>query len=92
MKRRTVIALACAISVPLIAVALYSISQSETRANAAVLAEDRKAVHELILEYSRDHGHQPKCFDELVSSGYLKTIPKEMLPAINDLGLTEHCE
>jgi len=95
--RRWIIVGTCLAGLAVIAIALPCIipaleKQGVGRAKAAVLAEDTNVVHNAIVAYSKDHGHQPKCLDELVTSGYLKSIPRDFLSKAKDLGLAEHCE
>ena len=63
-----------------------------SKARDAAIAEDTKVVHDAFVSYTKDHGHEPKCLDELVRSGYLKSIPKDFLPKANEMGLSEHCQ
>jgi len=95
--KRWIIVGTCLVGLAVIAIALPCIipapeKQAESRAKAAILAEDTNAVHNAIAAYSEDHGHQPKCLDELVTRGYLKSIPRDFLPKAQSLGLAQHCE
>jgi competence protein ComGC len=95
--KRWIIVGTCLAGPVVIAIALPCIipapeKQGESRAKAAILAEDTNAVHNAIAAYSEDHGHQPKCLDELVTSGYLKTIPRDVLTKAKSLGLAEQCD
>jgi len=96
VKRRIIVG-TCLATLAVIAIALPCIipaleEQGVARAKAAVLAEDTKVVHNAIVAYSKDHGHRPKCLDELVTRGYLKSIPRDPFSKAKDLELTEHCE
>jgi len=91
--KRWIIAGTCLVGLAVIAIALSCVQRhAEERARATVLAEDTKAIRDVFAAYSKDHGHQPKCLDELFDSGYIKSIPREFLPKAKDLGLSEHCE
>jgi competence protein ComGC len=95
--KRWIVVGACLAGLAVIAIALPCIipapdNQVEARAKAGIRAEETNLVHNAIAAYFDDRGHQPKCLDELVTSGYLKAIPKDFLAKAKDFGLTEHCE
>jgi hypothetical protein len=95
-KRRGVV-VACLVGLTVIVAitlaCIISISKKDiARANAARLAEDTKVVHDARVEYSENHGHEPKCLDQLVTGGYLNSIPRDFLSKVTDLGVSEHCE
>jgi competence protein ComGC len=95
--KRWIIVGACLAGVGVIAIGLPCFipapdKQVEARAKAAIRAEETNVVHNAIIAYFEDHGRQPKCLDELVTSGYLKSIPEDFLPTAKDFGLTEHCK
>ena len=97
VKRRGVVIACLAGLTVIVAITLaciISISKNDiARANAARLAKDTKVVHAALVEYSEDHGHGPKCLDQLVTSSYLKSIPRDLLSKVTtDLGVSEHCE
>lgn len=46
-------------------------------ANEAVLKEDLYTMRNAIDQYTQDKGKAPQALDDLVSSGYLRAIPKD---------------
>jgi hypothetical protein len=54
-----------------------------SKAKAAVRAEDMRALCSEAAAYTADIGVPPKSLDDLVRTGYLKTIPKDF-PALKD--------
>jgi general secretion pathway protein G len=46
-------------------------------ANEAVLKEDLYTMRNAIDQYTQDKGKAPQALDDLVSSGYLRGIPKD---------------
>jgi general secretion pathway protein G len=66
----TIIALLAAIAVP-------SYVSYVRRAKEAVLKEDLHTMREAIDSYTVDKQKAPQSLDDLVQSGYLKTMPKD---------------
>jgi general secretion pathway protein G len=61
----------------LLAIAIPNYSQSLKRANESVLKQDLFALRSSIDSYTMDKAKAPQSLDELVSSGYLRVIPKD---------------
>jgi general secretion pathway protein G len=66
----TIIAILAAIAVP-------SYIKSVQRANEAVLKEDLYVLRRAIDSYTVDKQQAPQSLDDLVSSGYIREIPKD---------------
>ena len=54
-----------------------------SKARKAIRAEDTKVLCSEAVAYTADIGEPPKSVDDLVKSGYLKTIPKDF-PTLKD--------
>src|SRR3954471_13406107 len=61
----------------LLAVAVPNYSQSLKHANESVLKQDLFSMRRSIDNYTMDKAKAPQSLDELVSSGYLRNIPKD---------------
>jgi general secretion pathway protein G len=61
----------------LVSVAAPIYSQSVLRAKEAVLRDDLFQLRSLISQYTQDKQAAPQALDDLVSSGYIKTLPKD---------------
>ena len=61
----------------LLAIAIPNYSNSLKRANESVLKQDLFALRSSIDSYTMDKAKAPQSLDELVSSGYLRMIPKD---------------
>jgi general secretion pathway protein G len=61
----------------LVSVAAPIYSQSVLRAREAVLRDDLFQLRSLISQYTQDKQAAPQALDDLVSSGYIKAIPKD---------------
>lgn len=66
----TIIALLAAIAVPMYV-------QSVRHAKEAVLKEDLRTLRSAIDSYTVDKQKAPTSLDDLVQSGYIKTMPKD---------------
>ncbi|MGH9464581.1 MAG: type II secretion system protein [Thermoanaerobaculia bacterium] len=56
-------------------IALPALKNVPRRAAEAVLKTDLRVMREVLNEYKADKGHYPVALEELVSEGYLATIP-----------------
>jgi len=61
----------------LLAVAVPNYSQSLKHANESVLKQDLFSIRSSIDNYTMDKAKAPQSLDELVSAGYLRSIPKD---------------
>jgi general secretion pathway protein G len=61
----------------LMAIAVPRYSQSVVRARESVLKQDLFSLRSSIDQYTLDKEKAPQSLDELVSSGYLRVIPKD---------------
>jgi general secretion pathway protein G len=61
----------------LAAIAIPSYLQSLQHAKEAVLKEDLHVLRQAIDAYTNDKEKAPQSLDDLVSAGYLKSIPKD---------------
>jgi general secretion pathway protein G len=61
----------------LISVAAPIYSQTVLRAKEAVLRDDLFQLRSLISQYTQDKQAAPQSLDDLVSSGYIKVLPKD---------------
>ena len=61
----------------LLAIAVPRYSQSVVRARESVLKQDLFSLRSSIDQYTLDKEKAPQSLDELVSSGYLRVIPKD---------------
>ena len=68
----------------LLAVAVPNYSQSLKHANESVLKQDLFSIRRSIDNYTMDKAKAPQSLDELVSSGYLRNIPKDPITGQTD--------
>ena len=61
----------------LLAIAVPRYTQSLVRARESVLKQDLFSLRSSIDQYTLDKEKAPQSLDELVSSGYLRVIPKD---------------
>jgi general secretion pathway protein G len=72
----------------LAAIAIPSYIQSVKRAKEAVLREDLHTIRTAIDSYTVDKEKAPQGLDDLVQSGYLKSIPIDPMTSRNDTWMT----
>lgn len=65
------------IIVTLVSIAAPMYSQSVVRAKEAVLRQDLYQLRQAIDQYTLDKLKAPQSLDDLVSAGYLKSLPKD---------------
>jgi len=65
------------IMVILMSIALPIYNQSVVRSREAVLRNDLFQLRSLISQYTLDKQKAPQSLDDLVSAGYIKTVPKD---------------
>jgi general secretion pathway protein G len=70
-----------------IAVPLYQ--QSIVRARESVLREDLYTLRNAIDQYTLDKQRAPQTLQDLVSAGYIKSLPKDPFTAASDTWTTE---
>jgi general secretion pathway protein G len=68
----------------LLAVAVPNYTQSLRHANESVLKQDLFSLRSSIDNYTMDKAKAPQSLDELVSAGYLRTIPKDPITGQQD--------
>ncbi len=61
-------------------------------AREAVLKEDLHIMREAISSYTMDKGKAPQSLDDLVQSGYLKTIPEDPITRATDTWVTDQSD
>jgi general secretion pathway protein G len=61
----------------LMSIALPMYNQSVVRSREAVLRNDLFELRNLISQYTLDKQKAPQSLDDLVSAGYIKTLPKD---------------
>ncbi len=61
----------------LMSIALPMYNQSVVRSREAVLRNDLFEMRSLISQYTLDKQKAPQSLDDLVSAGYIKTLPKD---------------
>ncbi|HKN15637.1 MAG TPA: prepilin-type N-terminal cleavage/methylation domain-containing protein [Candidatus Sulfotelmatobacter sp.] len=66
----------------LMSIALPIYNQSVLRSREAVLRQDLFELRSLISQYTLDKQKAPQSLDDLVTGGYIKTIPKD--PTTNE--------
>src|ERR1043166_10254589 len=54
-------------------------------ANEAVLKQDLRAMRDAIDQYTQDKQKAPQSLDDLVSAGYLHSIPKDPYSSLRQL-------
>ena len=77
MNRRkwiSISALALALS---ITITIISAPAKIARARESIRAENAKVIRQATEIYTADKGHAPGSLDDLVQSGYLKSIPED---------------
>ena len=75
----------------LVSIAAPIYSKSLVRAKEAVLRQDLYAMRSVIDQYTMDKGKAPQSLDDLVSTGYLRSIPKD--PTTNEANwVADQCE
>jgi general secretion pathway protein G len=72
----------------LAAVALPQYQKSIKHAKESVLHDDLFKIRTLIDQYAADKGKLPGSLDELVSSGYMREIPKDPMTDQTDWSVT----
>jgi general secretion pathway protein G len=65
------------IIVILLGIAIPNYRQSIIRARESVLKDDLFTMRSVIDQYTLDKQKAPQSLDDLVSAGYLKTVPKD---------------
>jgi general secretion pathway protein G len=68
----------------LLAIAVPRYQQSVVRARESVLRQDLFSLRSSIDQYTLDKEKAPQSLDELVSSGYLRVIPKDPITSAPD--------
>jgi len=68
----------------LLAIAVPNYTQSLRHANESVLKQDLFSMRSSIDNYTMDKAKAPQSLDELVSSGYLRKIPKDPITGQTD--------
>lgn len=68
----------------LASIAIPSYKRSQIKARESVLAEDLYQVRRSIDAYFADNGKYPDDFEQMVSSKYLRAIPKDPFTRKND--------
>jgi len=68
----------------LLAIAVPRYQQSVVRARESVLKQDLFSLRSSIDQYTLDKEKTPQSLDELVSSGYLRVIPKDPITSAPD--------
>lgn len=66
----------------LMSIALPIYNQSVLRSREAVLRQDLFELRSLISQYTLDKQKAPQSLDDLVTGGYIKTVPKD--PTTNE--------
>jgi general secretion pathway protein G len=72
----------------LAAIAIPSFISSIRNAKEAVLKEDLHVLRNAIDSYTMDKNKAPQSLDELVQTGYLKTIPKDPMTHSSETWVT----
>jgi general secretion pathway protein G len=68
----------------LLSIAIPNYTQSLRHANESVLKQDLFSLRSSIDNYTMDKAKAPQSLDELVSSGYLRAIPKDPITGQTD--------
>ena len=75
----------------LLSFAIPNYVQSVARAREAVLKDDLFTLRSTIDQYTMDKQQAPQSLDDLVSAGYLRSIPKD--PTTNEANwVADQCE
>jgi general secretion pathway protein G len=74
----------------LLSIALPIYNQALVRARESVLRNDLFELRKLISQYTLDKQKAPQALDDLVSAGYIKSIPKD--PITNETNWEPHQE
>jgi general secretion pathway protein G len=75
----------------LVSIAIPNYVQSMRRAREAVLRDDLFQMRSVIDQYTLDKQSAPQSLDDLVSSGYLRAVPKD--PVTNEANwVADQCE
>jgi len=73
----------------LAAIAAMSYQHSVWRAREAVLRNDLFTLRSCIDQYTLDKQKAPQSLDDLVSAGYIKSVPKDPITNASDTWVTE---
>ena len=73
----------------LLSIALPIYTQSILRSREAVLKNDLFELRKLISQYTLDKQKAPQSLDDLVTAGYIKSIPKDPITNSTDTWVTE---
>jgi general secretion pathway protein G len=76
----------------LAAMAIPSFTRNVVAAKEAVLKEDLQVMRTAINSYTVDKQKAPQTLDDLVSSGYLKVIPKDPITGRTDTWQTSQSD
>jgi len=68
----------------LVSIAIPAYNASILRAKEGVLRQDLFTLRSLISQYTLDKQKAPQSLDDLVSGGYIKTIPQDPFTGRND--------
>jgi general secretion pathway protein G len=79
----------CAIIAILASIAVGNYQHSVWRAREAVLRNDLFTLRSSIDQYTLDKQKAPQSLDDLVSAGYIKSIPKDPMTNSTDTWVTE---
>lgn len=79
---RRIIPVMCTFVLATMATSAYL--RSVRRAEDAVRSADALVMRQAIRAYTIDKGKAPRCLDDLVKSGYLKSLPNRPIPLEND--------
>jgi general secretion pathway protein G len=76
----------------LAAIAIPSYIRSVQKAKEAVLREDLHTMRTAIDSYTVDKEKAPQGLDDLVSAGYLKSLPKDPMTSRDDTWITSESD
>jgi general secretion pathway protein G len=68
----------------LVSVALPAYNQSILRARESVLRQNLFTIRSIISQYTLDKQKAPQALEDLITAGYLKTIPTDPTTGKND--------
>lgn len=74
----------------LVAYAMPAYQDATTRAKEAVLKEDLVRLRDALEQYMTDKGLYPASLDDLVTDGYLRTIPIDPITGFDDTWQVEY--